>query len=138
MNLAEFNKLKEIAKQDCEVSDDIISISKQNNNLPSVIYRWQTLVAKQRWYVKSLQIDLNELHSILTTQYKLKDDILWTTAKELDTRINRDQSYIDKKRELLEQEWYLEFLEGVLFNVKEMRWTIRNYMEYYKTVNTNF
>lgn len=138
MNLAEFNKLKEIAKQDCEVSDDIISITKQNNNLPSVIYRWQTLVAKQRWYVKSLQIDLNELHSVLTTQYKLKDDILWTTAKELDTRINRDQSYIDKKRELLEQEWYLEFLEGVLFNVKEMRWTIRNYMEYYKTVNTNF
>ncbi|SRR5690554_2025199 len=138
MNLAEFNKLKEIAKQDCEVSDDIISIAKQNNNLPSVIYRWQTLVAKQRWYVKSLQIDLNELHSVLTTQYKLKDDILWTTAKELDTRINRDQSYIDKKRELLEQEWYLEFLEGVLFNVKEMRWTIRNYMEYYKTVNTNF
>lgn len=132
-----FKKLQEVGERYCKMPDTLSEIAKKNNSLPTEIQYMQKFYTQQKYEVEKLKIELDELYGQLYKHYRIDDDIQWNTTKEIESQIYADKQYIAKNRELAEQKYYLNYIEETLSELKDMHYTIKNYLDYKKITTTN-
>ena len=136
MKLEDFEKLKQIAVEDTKLPDTLKEIMKINNLLPATIQRWTTLYTKQRFIVATLKTQVNEVYGEKFKFYKFDDNYSWSTTKEVESQINRDPAYLAILKEHDTQKYILDFIEETVNNIKNLGFTIKNYIDYQKMLYT--
>lgn len=132
-----FADIQKIGEQYCTMPDSLAEIAKKNNALPTQIQYMQKFYTQQKYEVEKLKIELDELYGKLFKHYRIDDDIQWNTTKEIESQIYADKDYTTKYRQLAEQKYYLNYIEETLSNLKDMHYTIKNYLDYKKITTTN-
>lgn len=133
----DFERIQEIGEQYCTMPDSLTEIIKKNNKLPTEIQYFQRFFTQQKYEVEKMKIDLEELYGERFRYYKIHDNVQWNTAKEIDSQIFADKTYSAKNRQLAEQKYYLDYVGEILSNLKDLHFTIKNYLDYKKITTTN-
>lgn len=134
MKLEDFEKLQQIADEDIKLPDTIKEIIVVNNLLPATIQKWTKLFSKQKYIVAQLKTSLNQIYGEKFKFYKFDDNYAWSSTKEIESQINKDPAYIAAIKEYDIQKNILEFIEETLINVKNLGFTIKNYLDYQKMI----
>ncbi len=147
MNLETFKKLEEKANTDLSMPDTMEAIIKKNNLLPAIIQDWIKLYQDQKYVCASLNVELLELYGDLTKcfkkprvtkelqqKYNITINDFWETAKEIDSQINCCAPYVAKLKQVNQQKYFLDFIENTLNNIKNLSFTIKNYLDYKKII----
>lgn len=145
----EFKRLQKCAEEDLEMPDFLEKILVKNNQLPNIIQKWTKLYSKQKYIVSELTLKQLELYTTLFNAYKFPDkknnpynldlNHFWgDKPKEIELQINAVPIYISKSKEVNEQKYILNFIEQTLSNVKDLRFTIKNYIDIKTILTTNY
>lgn len=138
LNNTQFSQLQTIADADTKMTDNLMDLAKKNCELPTIIQRWTKLYTNQNYCVSQLKIELDELYGDLFKEYKFNSNYDWgTSAKGIESQIFADKRYTAKLRELCSQKYYLEYITETLNNLKQMHYTIKNFLDYKKITTTN-
>lgn len=137
MKLDDFEKLQQIAEEDVKIPDTIQEIIRVNNLLPSTIQKWTKLYTKQRFIVATLKTKMNEIYGEKFKFYKFDDNYTWSATKEIESQINKDPVYIAIIKEYDTQKYILDFIEETVNNIKNVGFTIKNYLDYQKMIYSN-
>jgi len=137
MKLDDFEKLQQIAEEDVKIPDTIQEIIRVNNLLPSTIQKWTKLYTKQRFIVATLKTKMNEIYGEKFKFYKFDDNYTWSATKEIESQINKDPTYIAVVKEYDTQKYILDFIEETVSNIKNVGFTIKNYLDYQKMIYSN-
>ena len=78
------------------------------------------------------------MYGKLYKEKKFNDDCDWGTASRgIDSQIKSDSNYCSRLRSLAAQQYYLDFISETLATLKQMHYTIKNYLDYKKITTTN-
>lgn len=132
-----FAQLQQVGERYCTMPDTMAEIAKKNNALPTEIQYMQKFYTQQKYEVEKLKIELDELYGQLFKHYRIDDDVQWNTTKEIESQIFADPKYTALYRQLAEQKYYLDYIGETLANLKDMHYTIKNYLDYKKITTTN-
>lgn len=132
-----FAKIQEIGEKYCTMPNTLSEIAKKNNALPTEIQYMQKFYAQQKYEVEKLKIEMDELYGKKFKYYRIEDNVQWNTTKEIESQIFADKDYAAKNRQLAEQKYYLNYIEETLSNLKDLHYTIKNYLDYKKITTTN-
>lgn len=134
----QFAQLQTIAEADTKMTDKIMDVAEKNCQLPTIIQRWTKLYTNQNYCVQILKIELDELYGELFKEYKFESNYDWgNTTKGIDSQIYADKRYTTKLRELAAQKYYLDYISETLGTLKQMHYTIKNFLDYKKITTTN-
>lgn len=138
LNNQQFAQLQAIAEVDCKMPDKLLDVAEKNNQLPTIIQRWTKLYTNQKYCVELLKGELDEVYGELYKDYKFNSNYDWgNSAKGIDSQIFADNRYRTKFRELADQKYYLNYIEETFSNLKQMHYTIKNFLDYKKITTTN-
>ena len=133
-----FKKLKDVADEDVAIPDTLPEVAKKNLALPTLIQKWTKYYTNQKYSVECEKIDLEEMYGKLYKEKKFNDDCDWGTASRgIDSQIKSDSNYCSRLRSLAAQQYYLDFISETLATLKQMHYTIKNYLDYKKITTTN-
>ena len=149
MTLEEFERLQTIAEKDTEMPDKLDLVKIKNGLLPALIQKWTKLYSKQKFIVSTLKVEQYELYTKIFNAYKFPDkktnpynldlNHFWgDKPKEIELQINAVPIYVAKCKEVNTQEYFLDYIEKTLANVKDLRFTIKNFIDINQTLTTNF
>lgn len=134
----QFAQLQIFAEQDTNLTDKLDDVAAKNISLPGIIQRWTKLYTKQNYSVMLLKMELDVLYGELYKKYKFESNYDWGSGtKGIDSQIYADKDYTAKNRELATQKYYLEFISETLNTMKQMHYTIKNFLDYKKILTTN-
>lgn len=136
LTLDKFKQLKAAADVDVAMTDSMEGIAKKNLQLPTLIQKWTRYYTSQKYTIATQEIDLEELYGNLYADIKVNGNYDW--GNKVDTQVKSDKKYIAAARELAAQKYYYDFICETLANLKQMHYTIKNYLEYKKIQTTNF
>ena len=132
MKVEDFKILKKYAEEDTTLPDNIEEVMRVNNLLPSTIQKWTKLYTTQKYLVSQLKVSLNKIYGELYYYYKFNDNVSWGTTKEIESQIYKDSKYLIAVKEYDTQKYYYDFIEETLTNIKNLGFTIKNYLDYKK------
>lgn len=149
MTLTDFEKIQNIAEKDIAMPDTFEKIMEKNNLLPTIVQKWSKLYNKQKFIVSDLTIKQLELYTQIFNAFKFPDkknnpynldlNHYWgDKPKEIELQINAVPAYIDLSKELNTQKYILEYLEKTLDNIRNLSFTIKNYLEFKKILMANY
>lgn len=149
MTLEEFERLQQIADKDAEMPDKMDKVAEKNMLLPSIIQKWTKLYSKQKFIVATLTVEQCELYTTLFNAYKFPDkknnpynldlNHFWgDKPKEIELQINAVPIYVAKCKEVNTQKYFLDFIEKTLANIKDLRFSIKNYIDINQILTTNY
>lgn len=136
MKVEDFEILKKYAEEDTTLPDNIEEVIRVNNLLPSTIQKWTKLYTTQKYLVSQLKVSLNKIYGELYYYYKFNDNVSWGTTKEIESQIYKDSKYLMAIKEYDTQKYYYDFIEETLTNIKNLGFTIKNYLDYKKMLYT--
>ncbi len=133
-----FMTLKSMADEDTTIPDTLPEIAKKNLVLPTLIQKWTKYYTSQKYAVHCAEIDLEELYGQMYKDKKFNDNVDWgSSSKGIDSQIKSDPNYCTKLRTLAAQQYYLDFISETLATLKQMHYTIKNYIDYKKITTSN-
>lgn len=151
MNIDEFKQLREDADEDVKMPDTMEAIIQKNNLLPAIVQKWTKLYNIQEFLCSRLNIELMQIYGEiykcykfskltkdLQQKYNLSVNELWDNSKGIETQINCNPVYIAKVKEVNQQKYILEFIKQTLDNIKNLSFTIKNYIEYKKILTASY
>ena len=95
------------AQLDIKIPDGVQDRMKYELMLPTYINEWARIVREQQYVVSILRVDKDALYGELLKHYRFEDKYTWGDT-QLKSQISNDKRYIDKCKELAEQEYYYD------------------------------
>lgn len=136
MKSEEFKKLKELVKKDTflDVKDPNLLEKLCDYNLfhSKVYHKYVTIFIFETKKLKKLKADVLKKHGELYHYYKFEHDYKLETKSEIDAYINNNDDYYNLVLKMNDQEIVCKFLEKTMENINNMKWNIKNYLEYRK------
>jgi hypothetical protein len=136
MKVEDFETLKKYAEEDTALPDNIEQVMQVNNLLPSTVQKWTKLYTTQKYLISQLKVNLNKIYGECYYYYKFNDNVSWGTTKEIESQIYKDPKYLAAVKEYDTQKYYFDFIEETLTNIKNLGFTIKNYLDYKKMLYT--
>ena len=78
------------------------------------------------WIVANLRVDKDALYGELLKHYRFEDKYTWGDT-QLKSQIMNDKRYIDKSKELAEQEYYYDYAKDILDTIKSNHFIVQEY-----------
>ena len=151
MTLDEFKLLKQKADKDVKMPDTFEDVMTKNNLLPAIVQDWQKLYSNQKFIMSNLNVELAQIYgdlykcfkfsrqtADLQKSYGITVNEIWDNSKGIETQISCNPAYVTKLKQVNQQKYILEFIEATLDNIKNLAFTIKNYIEYKKILSAIF
>lgn len=94
--------------------------------IPTYINEWARIVREQQWIVANLRVEKDALYGELLKHYRFDDKYTWGDT-QLKSQIMNDQRYIDKSKELAEQEYYYDYAKDILDTIKGNHFIVQEF-----------
>ena len=79
-----------------------------------------------------IRLDLEKKSGELYQFYKNEDKIAHDTMKEIEGCISSNPEYLELKAKEIKQAAIVDYLEGTLNNIKQLSYSLKNFVEYQK------
>ena len=132
----DFLKFQEMALEDTKMPENPDDILEKNMQIPGMKQKYIDAYRKQVAVVATLE-DKLEI-AIANSKKKLKNDGYAYTAKEASELSALDEEVAKINRALIEQRYYMGWLEETSQNIASMSFTIRNWLKWREIIHTNF
>ena len=130
MTTTEFETLKKNAEND--LSFDKSNAAEKNIMVPNMYQKWLGIFNTESSRLAVIRLDLEKVAGELYQFYKVEDKVAHNTQKEIEGCISKDPRYLDLKAKEIRQVAIVDYLEGTLNNIKQLSFSLRNYIEYQK------
>lgn len=114
------------AQSDIKIPDGVQDRMKYELALPTYINEWARIVREQQYVVATLRVDRDALYGELLKHYRFEDKYTWGDT-QLKSQISNDKRYIDKCKELAEQEYYYDYTKDILDTLKSNHFVVQEY-----------
>ena len=151
MNLTEFKEIEKKADLDLEMPDTLEKIMDKNNLLPAIVQDWIKLYQNQKYVCSSLNVEMLEMYGELTKcfkfpkqtkelqkKYNITINEFWDNAKSIESQINCCAPYVAMQKKVNQQKYFLEFIENTLNNIRNLAFSIKNYIDYKKLLMATY
>lgn len=132
----DFLKFQEMALEDVVMPENPDDILEKNMQIPGMKQKYIDAYRKQVAIVANLEVKLEE--AVAKAKNKLKDGGYAYTAKEATEQTALDDDVAKINRALIEQRYYMGWLEDTAANVTSLSFTIKNWIEWKKIITTNY
>lgn len=132
----DFLKYQKMAVEDTTMPENPDDIQTKNLQVPGIKQKYIDAYRKQVAIVANLEEKLEEAKA--RAKKNFKDGGYTWTAKELEEQTYIDDEVAKINRALIEQRYYMGWLEDTLANVTSLSFTIKNWTEWKKIISTNF
>jgi hypothetical protein len=132
----DFLKFQEMALEDVVMPENPDDIMEKNMQIPGMKQKYIDAYRKQVAIVANLEVKLEE--AVAKAKTKLKDGGYAYTAKEATEQTALDDDVAKINRALIEQRYYMGWLEDTAANVTSLSFTIKNWIEWKKIITTNY
>jgi hypothetical protein len=136
MTREDFLKYQSMADEDLLMPDNPDDILEKNMQIPGMKQKYIDAYRKQVAVVATLETKLEE--ATAKAKNKLKDGGYAYTAKEASEQTALDDEVAKINRALIEQRYYMGWLEETSANVASLSFTIKNWIDWKKIISTNF
>jgi hypothetical protein len=136
MTREDFLKYQSMADEDLLMPDNPDDILEKNMQIPGMKQKYIDAYRKQVAVVATLETKLEE--AIARAKNKLKDGGYAYTAKEASEQTALDDEVAKINRALIEQRYYMGWLEETSANIASLSFTIKNWIDWKKIISTNF
>ena len=134
MTPEEFEKIKQIAAIDTTIPENEVQRIEYSFSLSNRINKWSNILQKQTNLVKNIDCEIAELTYRLLPKYKFNDTMVWSTAKEIEMRINGDPKFIEQIRDKNIQESYQNYFKETMLTLKSNMSLLKSYIDYKKQI----
>lgn len=125
-----FLKLKRRADLDLQFTEE--NAIEMAMKIPNLYQRYLNVYIDELRDLKSLDISVDKKYGELYKYYKFDDNRAWGNKGEIDTQINSNEGYTDLKRESIQKEFVVKYLEEVLANINRMSFSVKNFIDLQK------
>lgn len=125
-----------MAQEDTVLPENPDDLMEFNMKIPGIKQKYIDAYRQQVAVVATLEDKLEESRAKAKT--KFKSDGLAYTAKELDEQCYLDDAVAKINKALIEQRYYMGWLEETLKNVTSLSFTINNWLKWKEIISTNF
>jgi hypothetical protein len=132
----DFLKFQEMALEDVVMPENPDDILEKNMQIPGMKQKYIDAYRKQVAIVANLEVKLEE--AVAKAKNKLKDCGYAYTAKEATEQTALDEDVAKINRALIEQRYYMGWLEETSANITSLSFSIKNWIEWKKIISTNF
>lgn len=136
MTREDFLKYQSMADEDLLMPDNPDDIMEKNMQIPGMKQKYIDAYRKQVAVVATLETKLEE--ATAKAKNKLKDGGYAYTAKEASEQTALDDEVAKINRALIEQRYYMGWLEETSSNIASLSFTIKNWIDWKKIISTNF
>lgn len=136
MTREDFLKYQSMADEDLLMPDNPDDIMEKNMQIPGMKQKYIDAYRKQVAVVATLETKLEE--ATAKAKNKLKDGGYAYTAKEASEQTALDDEVSKINRALIEQRYYMGWLEETSSNIASLSFTIKNWIDWKKIISTNF
>lgn len=136
MKAEDFAKFKVMAEKDVEMPENPDDIIQKNMLIPNLKQKYIDAYRQQVAIVATLEQKLEEAQA--KARKKLKDDGYAWTAKEMTEQCSIDPDVSKIVKALIEQRYYMGWLEETSSNITSLSFTIKNWLDWKKIISTNF
>jgi hypothetical protein len=136
MTREDFLKYQSMADEDLLMPDNPDDILEKNMQIPGMKQKYIDAYRKQVAVVATLETKLEE--ATARAKNKLKDGGYAYTAKEASEQTALDDEVAKINRALIEQRYYMGWLEETSANIASLSFTIKNWIDWKKIISTNF
>lgn len=147
MTIEEFQAVIKDSNEDIKMPDTYSDIIKKNNLLPGIIQKWIKLYQDELYVYNNLKVDVGEIYGELykcfklpkhtkelQTKYNFVVNEFWDNSKAIESQINIVPFYVKKLKQLNQQKYIVDYIEKTLKNVESLGFSIKNYIDYKKTI----
>lgn len=151
MKLSDFEEIEKKADIDLAMPDTLEKIIEKNNLLPAIVQEWIKLYQNQKYVCATLNVELQEMYGELTkcfkmpkqtkelqAKYNITINEFWDNAKSIESQINCCQPYVAMQKKVNQQKYFLDFIENTLTNIRNLSFSIKNYLEYKKIMMASY
>lgn len=132
----DFLKFQEMALEDVVLPENPEDIMEKNMQIPGMKQKYIDAYRKQVAVVATLETKLEE--AVAKAKTKLKDGGYAYTAKEATEQTALDDDVAKINRALIEQRYYMGWLEETSANITSLSFSIKNWIEWKKIISTNY
>lgn len=125
-----------MAQEDTVLPENHDDLMEFNMKIPGIKQKYIDAYRQQVAVVATLEDKLEE--SRAKAKNRLKGDGLAYTSKELDEQCYLDEAVAKINKALIEQRYYMGWLEETLKNVTSLSFTINNWLKWKEIISTNF
>ena len=125
-----FEKLKEQVQKDLHFDES--NILSKMLTIPKLMIRYNLIFQKQLEHYKLLLVKKDETYGKLYEKYKYSGKYTLSTKGEVEAFVFSNDEWIELSRNIVSQESYLKFVENILTDIKQLNYTIKNFVEYKK------
>lgn len=136
MTREDFLKYQSMTDEDLLMPDNPDDILEKNMQIPGMKQKYIDAYRKQVAVVATLETKLEE--ATARAKNKLKDGGYAYTAKEASEQTALDDEVAKINRALIEQRYYMGWLEETSANIASLSFTIKNWIDWKKIISTNF
>ncbi|MFW6311151.1 MAG: recombination mediator protein UvsY [Nanoarchaeota archaeon] len=130
MNLEEFKALRNEVVNSVKIDED--KIDHIITKIPLLHSKYLRLYSTEFHKLKLLQIKIDKLYGDLYHYYRYEYDYSMDKKYEIETYINKDERYIKLRKGFAFQDTVVKFLENTIKTIKELNYTIKNYIDWKK------
>ncbi len=124
-----FKKLRDYYSETFDVSGhDDKKMESLARSLPSIHQATISIYFEEVRELKTLKIELDKIYAEGFKHYKVEQNRDYT-AKEIETLMNQNKSYIEIKRKYNDQEMKAQFFEATLENIKKTGFSISSWIK---------
>lgn len=132
----DFLKFKVMAEEDVKMPENGDDILEKNMQIPGMKQKYIDAYRQQVAIVATLESKLEEAQA--NAKVKLKSGGFDWTAKELTEQTCTDPEVAKITKALIEQRYYMGWLEDTQANITSLSFTIKNWLDWKKILTTNF
>ena len=136
MKAEDFAKFKIMAESDVQLPENPDDILKKNMLIPNLKQKYIDAYRQQVAVVATLETKLEDAQA--RARQKLKNDGYAWTAKEMTEQCSIDPDVAKINKALIEQRYYMGWLEETSANITSLSFSIKNWIEWKKIISTNF
>lgn len=132
----DFLRFKAMAEEDVKMPENHEDIMEKNMQIPGMKQKYIDAYRQQVAVVATLESKLEEAQA--KAKVALKSGGFDWTAKELNEQTCTDPEVAKITKALIEQRYYMGWLEDTQANITSLSFTIKNWLDWKKIISTNF
>lgn len=127
MEIEVFNKLKKMADKEVRFTEETALI--KTTEVPNLYQKYLDIYIVELRTLKDMKTNLAQTYGVKYDYFKNGHTHNWTGKAEIETQIFADKVYHQQRIDANKQEYMVEYLEGVLDNVKRLSFSLKNYID---------
>jgi len=129
----EFSELKKHVEESLHVNDT--NVEKLCRQVPLLYQQYLDLYLTELQLLKDFKTKRDVLYGQLYKKFRRGEHEIIDNKHEIESYIKADISYFDLCIKINKQEIYSEYLEQTVNNIKQLGYSIRNYLDFKKYLN---